>query len=41
VGGIIGYYARMMMSAVEWAVWQLGTAEWAAPLVAVPESGLE
>jgi len=37
VGGIIGCCARVMVSAVEWAVWQLGTAEWAASLVAVPE----
>jgi len=37
LGGIIGCCARVMLSAVDWTVWQLGIAEWAASLVAVPE----
>ena len=37
LGGIVGCCARVMLSALEWALWQLDTAEWAASLVDVPE----
>ena len=37
LGNIIGCCVRVMLSALEWTVWQLGTADWAASLVAVPE----